>query len=309
MRNAFAQELHSLAKNDPRIVLLSADIGNRLFDPMKADCPEQIFNTGVAEANTVGMATGLAMSGLLPVAYTITPFITLRCLEQIRDDVCYHNVPVTLVGTGSGLSYASLGPTHHSLDDIAVIRPFPNIRIFAPADAHEVRSVLRAIVADPGPSYIRIGKKGEPEIHQEPPEIEIGQPLTIRQGSDVCILSVGTMIAEALEAATLLEKEGVSVRVVNVLTVKPYPTDFVERLAADFPLVATVEEHGLAGGFGAATGEAILDHDLDVRLIRFGAEAKYLHTAGSQDYAREFYGLRSKDIAKGILAKLLWSQQ
>ena len=161
MRNAFAHEATRLASTDSRVVLLSGDIGNRLFDDFKKKHPDRFYNCGVAEANMIGVAAGLAMSGLRPICYTITPFITYRCLEQIRVDVCYHNVPAIIVGTGSGLSYASLGGTHHSCEEMGMLRLLPNLTVVAPADEHEVRGTLQAALAQSGPVYMRIGKKGE----------------------------------------------------------------------------------------------------------------------------------------------------
>ena len=161
MRNAFAKEVTRIAKKSSKLVLLSGDIGNRLFDEYKNIPKGNFLNCGIAEANMMGVAAGLAMSGLKPIIYTITPFTTTRCFEQIRVDACYHNVPVIIVGTGSGLSYASLGPTHHSLEDFAIFRPLPNITILAPADEVELRKCLNAALKLDSPVYIRIGKKGE----------------------------------------------------------------------------------------------------------------------------------------------------
>src|SRR5437588_11098242 len=164
MRNAFAAEITALAEKDDRVVLLSGDIGNRLFDNYKERFKTRFFNCGVAEANMMSMAAGMAFSGMRPVAYTITPFITTRCLEQIRVDVCYHNVPVTIVGVGAGLSYASLNATHHSCEDIAFLRAIPNMTVVCPADPFEVRCALTASIQRGGPVYLRLGKKGEPVI-------------------------------------------------------------------------------------------------------------------------------------------------
>src|SRR5258708_18574645 len=144
MRNSFAHEITRLAQEDDRIVLLSGDIGNRLFDEFKLKCPGRFHNCGVAEANMIGVAAGLAMTGLRPVCYTIAPFITYRCLEQIRVDVCYHNVPVTIVGTGAGLAYASLGGTHHSCEEMGMLRLLPGLAVLAPADEWEVRGAIKA---------------------------------------------------------------------------------------------------------------------------------------------------------------------
>src|SRR3954466_2919798 len=174
MRNEFAAEITRLAAEDERVVLLSGDIGNRLFDDFKAKCPGRFLNCGVAEANMMGVAAGMAMSGLRPVCYTITPFLTYRCMEQIRIDVCYHHVPVVIVGTGAGLSYASLGATHHSCEEMGMLRLIPGLAVVAPADQVEVRAALKAALEYPGPVYMRIGKKGEPVVHQAIPEFKIG---------------------------------------------------------------------------------------------------------------------------------------
>src|ERR1700760_4170007 len=169
MRNAFADELTKIGDDDHRVIMLSGDIGNRLFDAFKDKHPNRFFNCGVAEAKMTGLAAGLAMNGLRPVTYTITPFVTTRCLEQIRVDVCYHDLPVTIVAVGAGLSYASLGVTHHANEDIAFLRALPGMSVVCPGDAHEVRAALRAAVAHDGPVYIRMGKKNEPLVHQDVP--------------------------------------------------------------------------------------------------------------------------------------------
>src|SRR6516165_805709 len=201
MRNAFAAEITALAATNQRVVMLSGDIGNRLFDDFKVRCPGRFFNCGVAEANMIGVAAGMAFSGLRPVAYTITPFVTTRCLEQIRVDVCYHHVPVIIVGTGSGLSYASLGATHHSCEDIAFLRALPHMTVLCPGDAVEVKLALRAALAQDEPVYIRLGKKGEPVVHKRAPEFTIGKGIVVRRGQDVCLLSTGNMLALAMRAA------------------------------------------------------------------------------------------------------------
>src|SRR5438105_2515771 len=195
MRNAFAKQVTALAEQDERVVLLSGDIGNRLFDDFKAKCPSRFYNCGVAEANMVGVAGGLAMSGLRPVCYTITPFVTYRCMEQIRIDVCYHHVPVIIVGTGAGLSYASLGSTHHSCEEMGMLRLLPGLTILAPADEMEVRAGLKSALRHEGPVYMRIGKKGEPVLHKTEPGFVIGKAIPLRPGTEVCLLRTGNMPA------------------------------------------------------------------------------------------------------------------
>jgi transketolase len=200
MRNAFADEITQLAAVDKRVVLLSGDIGNKLFDNFKKIDKDRFYNCGVAEANMMGVAAGMALSGLRPIIYTITPFTTTRCFEQIRVDVCYHRAPVIIVGTGSGLSYAELGPTHHSLEDMAILRTLPGMCVLAPCDVFELRAALRVALQQDRPVYIRIGKKGEPNIHPEPPVFAIGKALTLRHGTDVILLGSGTVMSEVLKA-------------------------------------------------------------------------------------------------------------
>ena len=300
MRNAFAKQITELAVQDPRIVLLAGDIGNRLFDDLKAKCPGRFFNCGVAEANMIGVAAGMAMSGLRPFCYTITPFVTYRCLEQIRIDVCYHHVPVVIVGTGSGLSYASLGATHHSCEEMGMLRLLPGLAILAPADSMETRGAIKAAARYPHPVYIRIGKKGEPVVHKTEPEFIIGKAINVHDGTDVCLLSAGTMLSVALEAAERLQKDGLSVRVVSFHTIKPLDEALLAEVFSKFKLVATVEEHSVLGGLGGAVAEWRAGANAQAALLRFGTADEFLHETAEQDHAREHFGLTAGAIAARI---------
>jgi transketolase len=306
MRNAFADELLNLARADSRVVMLSGDIGNRLFDKFKAEFPNRFYNCGVAEANMVSMAAGMASCGLRPVCYTITPFVTTRCLEQIKVDVCYHHMPVLIVGTGSGLSYASLGSTHHSFEDMAIMRALPDMRVLAPADANELRSCMRAVLEDEAPAYIRIGKKGEPVLFAEPPPFEIGQWNIIEPGARVCILSCGTLLPVAVAAAQKLREAGLEPQVMCCASVKPLDAAFVGVAAESFELIATLEEHSLVGGFGSAVAECLVDTRISCipQLLRFGIPDYFLHDCGEQDHARSLCGLDAASIAHCILGSL-----
>ena len=301
MRNAFADELTKLAAIDERIILLSGDIGNRLFDRFKQNCPERFFNCGVAEANMASVAAGMAMCGLHPITYTITPFNTTRCLEQIRVDICYQNVPVLIVGTGSGLSYASLGSTHHSCEDISFMRSLPGMTVLCPADSMELRVLLRQALQLPGPAYLRIGKTGEPVIHTSLPGLEIGKGFAIRDGKDLCLISTGNMLSSALDTAAHLEQAGVSAQVISLHTVKPLDMDLLREIFSRFSLVVTMEEHSLIGGLGAAIAEWMADHGpFSAQLLRFGTPDRFPHSVGSQKYLRAIYGLTPQDMAQQI---------
>jgi transketolase len=304
MRNAFAEELTRLAREDGRVVLLSGDIGNKLFDKFKAVDERRFYNCGVAEANMMGVAAGMALCGLRPVIYTITPFTTTRCFEQIRVDACYHNAPVVIVGTGSGLSYADLGPTHHSLEDMAILRTLPGMRVLAPCDNTELRLSLRAALQEDGPVYIRIGKKGEPDIHARLPEFRIGKAIVIRAGTDIALVAAGTIMPEVVKAAELLGERGVSAEVVSFHSVKPLDLEYLARACSRFKLLATIEEHGRIGGLGGAVAEWCASRRGAPLQISFGSDDEFMHEVGTQDYARARFGLTAGNIADKVHAAL-----
>jgi transketolase len=305
MRNAFAQEITRLACEDERIVLLSGDIGNRLFDEFKDKCPDRFYNCGVAEANMVGVAAGLAMNGLRPVCYTIAPFITYRCMEQIRVDVCYHNVPVTIVGTGAGLAYASLGGTHHSCEDIGMLRLLPGLVVAAPGDAHEVRGCLRAVMGQKQPAYIRIGKKGEALVHAAVPEVTLGRALVMSAPGDITLLSTGNMLPVAKAACALLNSRGITCGLASMPTVKPIDTAFLQRAFATSRIVATLEEHSILGGLGGTVAEWQSEQpDRGARLMRFGSADAFYHETGEQEDAHEHFGLIPEKICNRLMGGL-----
>ena len=307
MRNRFAQKITQLAEEDDRIVLLSGDIGNRLFDPFKLVRPSRFFNCGVAEQNMTGMAAGLAKQGFLPFTYTIAPFCTTRCLEQIKIDVAYHNLPVTVVSVGSGLSYAGLGPTHHALEDIAFLRSIPNMRVLNPSDSDELEACLELVVSDPQPTYIRMGKKGEPAIHNRVIEKrEIDTPIALSKGDDVCLIGSGTILAEVTKAAELLSQNGISASVLSLPMIKPLAEKELLQQIRDYKIVAICEEHALAGGVGSALAELYVDKNVTgTQLLRFGVGDNFYKQSGSQKYAREQLGLTAERFAERILSTIL----
>lgn len=300
MRNAFADEVTQLAQIDSRLVLLSGDIGNKLFDNFKKVDTKRFLNCGIAEANMMGVAAGLALSGLRPIVYSITPFTTTRCFEQIRVDVCYHEAPVIIIGTGSGLSYADLGPTHHSLEDLAILRTLPGIQVIAPCDAFEMRLALRAAIKSNIPTYIRIGKKGEPEIHGQNISFEIGKAITVRNGSDVILIVTGTLMPNVLVAAELLFQEGISSQVVSFHTIKPLDELYLKEIALSYKLVITIEEHGRLGGLGGAVAEFLSQFSEHPSHVRLGTKDEFMHEMGGQEYAHRRYHLDAKGLAQTI---------
>ena len=308
MRDQFAKEVTALAKENTELVLLSGDIGNRMFDNFKEVAPERFFNCGIAEANMISMSAGMALTGLRPIVYTITPFITTRCLEQIKIGLAYHNAPVIFVGTGSGLSYSELGPTHHSLEDIAILRSIPNMRILAPCDKIELKYQLREALNMPGPTYIRIGKKGEPNLLNEKSNLGIGKGNLLQKGEDILILGVGPIISEGIKASKELKSEGLKVAVASLGSVNPLDSGFLERMInLNFKTWITLEEHGKIGGLGSTLLEWLYENSYlnKINFKRVGVENKFIHQLGNQSYTRSSLGLDSEGLIKVILEQSL----
>jgi transketolase len=301
MRNAFASEITALAAREERLVLLSGDIGNKLFDEFKVRFPKRFINCGVAEANMMSVAAGLALCGLRPVTYTIASFATMRCLEQIRIDGCYHNLPILIAGVGAGLSYAANGATHHSCEDIACLRVLPNMTVVCPGDPCEVRLAVRAALQWSGPVYLRLGKKGERMVHEQAPDFALGKAIVVRPGRHICLLSTGNVLPLALEAADELHCRGLSAQVVSMHTVKPLDEESLAEVFARFRVVATLEEHSVLGGLGGSVAEWLADQAPQrARLLRLGTADTFLRDGGEQAHARTRFGLTAGAIVEKI---------
>ena len=304
MRNSFAKSLTKLSKKNKKIILLAGDIGNKLFDNFKQINNNKFFNCGVAESNMTGIAAGLAKEGFRPITYTITPFNTLRCLEQIKIDICYPKLPVIIVGTGAGLSYSSLGATHHSLDDISIMRTLPNMNVVCPSDPIEVSYALESALKIKGPTYIRLGKKGEPVINKKNINFQIGKINKIKPGKDICILSVGNIMKVSFECLRALEENKISTELVSFHTIKPLDKDYIKK-AFKKKLVVCIEEHSCIGGAGSAILEFCNTNSINSsKLMIFGAPDQFLSKTGSQHQARKTIGLTSQIIVGKIKKKL-----
>jgi transketolase len=302
MRDSFSDELTALAGSDPRIVLLMGDIGNHMFDRFKELYPDRFFNCGIAESNMISVAAGLAMSGFRPFVYTFSAFDIGRPFEQIRIDLAFQNLPVVIIGLGGGLTYSSLGPTHYICEDLAITRVLPHMKVVCPADSMETRAAIRAALLANGPVYIRIGKKKEPSIYPAPPDMVIGKGITLSEGTDVCILGVGTLLPNIIAAAQILQKSGISPWVVSYHTIKPLDTAILKKAFSEYSLVITIEEHSQIGGLGSAVAEWLNDqpHPGKGRLIRIGIPDEFLYHAVNQKTAWDHYGLTPMKLAERI---------
>ncbi|MHB1067680.1 MAG: transketolase family protein [Candidatus Nanopelagicales bacterium] len=302
MRDAFIKRLAEVAETDPRIMLLVGDLGYGVVAAYGDRFPRQFLNAGVAEQSMVGIAAGMASSGRRPFVYSIANFPTLRPLEQIRNDVCYHGLDVTIVSVGAGLAYGSLGYTHHAVEDVSIMRALPGMRVYSPADAWEVRASVDAILATPGPAYLRLGKNREPLIHAAAPELAAGKPILVRDGSDVTVLVAGAIVVQALEVAETLGMLGLSVRVLTCPVIKPLNAEAI-RAAADGTVgIITLEEHTLMGGMGSAVLEAFAVRGWRTRILPLALEDAATSVIGGQEWLRERAGLATASVHDRIAA-------
>ena len=302
MRTAFIQELLEIAKKDPRIVLMVGDLGFGVVTPFMEHLPQQFVNAGVAEQNMTGMAAGMALSGKIVFTYSIANFPVIRPLEQIRNDVCYHNANVRIVSVGGGMAYGALGPSHHATEDIAVMRAMPNMIVVAPGDPVEARLATRALVEYQGPAYLRLGRAGEPIIHKNWPEFRLGRAIQLREGNDITLISTGGVLPEVVQAADMLQEKGFSVRVLSMHTVKPLDVEAVLSAARETKAIFTVEEHSIIGGLGSAVAEVLAEHNGPRPLFkRLGIPAQFSAEVGSQKYLRSLYQLDAPGIVKQVL--------
>jgi transketolase len=304
VRNTFIDTLCELAAADERIWLLCGDLGYSVLERFSARFPERYLNMGVAEQNMTGVATGLALSGKIVFTYSIANFPVMRCLEQIRNDVCYHNATVKIVAVGGGLAYGTHGYTHHGVEDLAVMRALPRMTVVAPGDPVETRLATQALAAQPGPGYLRLGKGGEPAVHAAPPPFELGRALVLRAGADVTFVATGAILGEALKAAELLEAQGIRAGVVSMPTLKPLDAQAVLDVAGRSRWIVTVEEHSLLGGLGSAVAEVLTGvAALRARLLRLGVTMEP-SVVGTQAYLRHLNGLDAEQLAQSVMQAL-----
>lgn len=304
MRNQFTAELLQHAKKDPNILLLTADLGFSVFESFAEALPKQYLNTGIAEANTISMAAGMALSGKKVFIYSIVPFLTMRAFEQVRNDVCLHNADVTIVGVGGGLAYGQLGPTHHSIEDIAIMRALPNMRVICPGDPEESRQATRELVQTSGPAYLRFNKRGEPLFTEGMP-FKIGEATKLKEGKDITLVSTGGILGVTMDVAEQLEKQGLSCAVLSMHTVKPLDMEALENAVATTSNLFTIEEHSRIGGLGGAVAEWVSEQKTSPdTFYRFGIDDQFTKTGGDQAHLRKLHGLSAPQIAKTILEKI-----
>ncbi|HEV8630384.1 MAG TPA: transketolase C-terminal domain-containing protein [Thermoanaerobaculia bacterium] len=307
MRTAFLDTLYELAKADRRIVFVTGDLGFSVVERFMADLPDQFVNAGVAEQNMTSLAAGMALMGKIAFTYSIANFPTLRCLEQVRNDVCYHEANVKIVAVGGGFTYGAMGASHHATEELGVMRMMPGMVVVAPADPVEARAATRAIVAHRGPCYIRLGKAGEPNVHQGAIDFQLGRAIQLRGGRDLTLISTGGMLGTALAVADRLAGRGVEASVLSMHTLKPLDEEAVRAAARETGGIVTLEQHSVIGGLGSAVAEVLAElpagngaRGTGVPFRRIGVPSAFSARVGSQKWLEQQHGLDEE----GVLAQV-----
>jgi len=301
MRDAFFDELYKIAKDDPQVVFLTADMGAHSLVRFKKDLKNQYINVGVAEQNMVSISAGLSLGGKKVFIYTIIPFATLRCYEQIKIDLCCMNLPVTIIGAGPGFCYGSDGPTHHATQDIAVMRTLPEMSILNPSDSLMSQASARIAYTNSSPTYVRIDKGMLPLIYDEI-KTDFSEGITeVRRGNDLAIISTGIMVCKALEVAESLLTHSISASVIDIYKIKPLNKKLLLEFIDKSNRIVTLEENIITGGIGSAVGEVLNDNSKKIPLKRIAISDEHCFKSGSREDLQAFYNLDRDGITDTIL--------
>jgi len=306
MRKIFFQTLEESAKKDKSIFILAADLGVKFFQNFKNIDSKRFLNVGVAEANMIDIAAGLAMSGKNVYCYSITPFLIDKTLEQIKIDLCYNKLNVKLLGAGSGFIYGAEGVTHHAIADLAIMRSLPNMTVVAPGDALESEALARASVFFQGPLFIRFGRDIDPVVHEKSLNFKIGKGVVVKKGKDVCLIAIGTMLYPGKLVCDILEGKGLKPALISMHTLKPIDKNLIKDISKNYKAVFTIEEHNIIGGLGSAVAEILAERKYSGVFHRFGIPDKFSSDfgIGGPNYLLEKIGLTPKKISESILKEI-----
>ncbi len=300
MRDAFISRLFERAKGDANIVFVSNDFGAPSLDRFRSELPEQYINAGIAEQNIIAVAAGLAMAGKKVFVYSIASFITLRCFEQLKLDICCHRLPVTIIGVGACYSYPEDGPTHHATEDIAIMRTLAGMEIYSPADAGTAEELVDVVLKQQAPSYVRLDKFLSPPLGPGQDGLrEFGS------GRNIALLATGVMVHRALEVSQRLKEKGYESTVVDVYRLKPLNFERLRHLLPGFKALVSLEEHTLNGGLGSLLAEFIVDHRISLPLRRFAIDDAKLYDYGSRERLHGLTGLDCDAIERAIINEVI----
>lgn len=304
MRTAYLDTLYNLASNDKKVYALISDNGAIVFDKYRKELASQYLNLGISEANMLGMAAGMASCGKIPFAYTIGAFLAYRAFEFIRNDICLQKQNVKIVGTGAGEVYSALGPTHHSTEDLGGLRALPNLTILCPASPLEVKKATVAAYEYEGPVYLRLGTNREQEIYEGEYAYSIGKGITLREGNDITLIGMGSILKDILEAAAKLYKEGICARVINIHTLKPIDKDIILQAVEETGRIVTIEDHNLIGGLGSAVAEVVAEAGQGIAFRRMGLQG-FSNGYGTYEQVKEMNGIGVENICNVVREMIL----
>lgn len=299
MRDTYLNTLYGLAAKDDDVVSMVADNGLIVYDDFRRDFPERYFNFGISEGNMVAAAAGMAGCGKIPFIYTISAFLAYRAYEFIRDDVCFQNQNVKIVGIGTGMTYSTLGPTHHTTEDIGLLRGLPNLTVFSPATRKELSWIMQETYRIKGPVYIRLGNNRE-EHYMDSPAFEMGKPSVVREGKDLTIFTTGVILNEVMKIYEMLKRDGVEAQIVSVHTLKPLDTKAIAGLAAKTKRIVVVEEHNVISGLYSALAEALVEEQINIPVMKIGLEDVFAKGYGNLGNVRKANKLDSIAIFERI---------
>ena len=307
MRNAFVEELTLLAETDPDVVLITGDLGFGVFDEFSKKFPKQFLNVGVAEQNLMMVSAGMALEGKKVYAYSIGNFPSQRCLEQIRNDICYHELNVTVVGMGGGFSYGQLGMTHHATEDLSIMRALANMVVLAPGCIDEVRGSMRSLHNISGPAYLRLDKS-KCNIENDEFSFQLGKAYMVREGTAVTLISTGGILEEVVEASDELALEGIDCRILSMHTIKPIDTLAIESACEETGGIISIEENTIIGGLGSAIAECCLESTRRPGFFkRIGLRDTFSAIVGDQKYLREHYNMSCQYIVETVKKQFIKS--
>lgn len=303
MRTTFVKTLLSAAERDDRIFIVTPDMGFSVFEPFIERYPDRFLNVGIAEQNAAGVAAGLALSGYKVYLYSIVPFVTMRCFEQVRVDIAYMQTNVKIIGVGGGLSYGPAGATHHAIEDVAIMRSLPGMSVCCPGDPFETEQLVRYSLATPGPMYIRLGKNNEPCLHDDGDVIDFGKAAIMRKGSEFAVLAMGNMLETAKNWVDEWIQEGYDPLLASMHTMKPFDDVFIKDIVTGGMPIVTLEEHSRIGGLASAVAEAAVNCRINIRMKSVAIEDVYSHYVGSQAFLRNRLGLSMRPGIEEFLVK------
>lgn len=303
MRSAFFNALEELFKKNKEIFVLTADLGFKLFDNFRINCNDRFYDIGVAEANMISIAAGLSFCGKSVYCYSIIPFLLMRAYEQIRIDVAYNNLDVKLIGVGGGFTYGLEGFTHFGLEDLALMRSLPNMTIVIPADPIEAKCLAKVSSEYKGPMYIRLGRKGAPEVYKKTQDLIIGKAVILNEGKHLAIFAIGNMVNKGQQVLERLAAEGIEATLINMHTLKPLDSEMVMQIASTHEVIFSLEEHYVDGGLGTAIAEVLIEKGYKGLFRRIGID-RLKNIIGNADYLREKYELTVEKIYNRILTAM-----